>query len=120
MSCLKNIKNENITFIPRLPREELFAYYQNAYAFINPTLEDTLPTVNIESLALGTPIIGYDTGGSKEIIGTCGVTVQKDDKKALLKAYFRNLGFEESPLDMKLQTMGDEKRLVTTFKKAIN
>lgn len=84
---------ENVTFVSRLPREQLFAYYKNAYAFINPTLEDNLPTVNIESLALGTPIIGYDTGGSKEIIGNCGVVVQKNDKKALeaaIKGFDKN------------------------------
>ena len=36
--------------------------------FFNPTQEDNFPTVNLESEACETPIITYDTGGSKETI----------------------------------------------------
>jgi glycosyltransferase involved in cell wall biosynthesis len=46
--------------------------------FINLTYEDTFPTVNIESLATGTPVITYDSGGSPEILSSdSGYTVRK-------------------------------------------
>lgn len=48
--------------------QELAAYYSSADVFINPTYQDSLPTVNMEALACGTPVITYRTGGSPEII----------------------------------------------------
>ncbi|MDV4820411.1 glycosyltransferase, partial [Enterococcus faecium] len=46
----------------------LIDLYKKADVFINPTYQDNFPTTNIESLAAGTPVITYDTGGSGEII----------------------------------------------------
>ena len=49
-------------------REQLAAFYSMADVFVNITKVDTLPTVNIEALACGTPVITYDSGGSAEIL----------------------------------------------------
>lgn len=46
---------------------QLAEIYSAADVFVNPTYEDTFPTVNIEALACGTPIITYNSGGSPEI-----------------------------------------------------
>lgn len=63
---------------------ELATLYSAADVFINPTREDTFPTVNIEALACGTPVITFNTGGSPEIIDDeCGVVVTKGDLGAL-------------------------------------
>ena len=48
--------------------EELVRLYSSADVFVNPTYADTFPTVNIEALACGTPVLTYKTGGSPEII----------------------------------------------------
>lgn len=48
--------------------EALCKLYSNADVFLNPTYQDTFPTVNIEALACGCPIITYPSGGSPEII----------------------------------------------------
>jgi len=45
---------------------ELVKLYSNAYVFLNLTHEDNYPTVNLESIACGTPVITYNTGGCKE------------------------------------------------------
>lgn len=59
---------------------ELAEIYTAADVFINPTREDNFPTVNMESLACGTPVITFDTGGSPEIIDdTCGSVVECDN-----------------------------------------
>lgn len=50
-------------------REELAKIYTAADVFVNPTYEDTFPTVNLEAEACGTRVITYDTGGCKETIG---------------------------------------------------
>lgn len=51
---------------------ELCDLYSAADVFINPTHEDSFPTVNLESIACGTPIVTYDTGGCSESIGYDG------------------------------------------------
>lgn len=48
--------------------EQLAEFYSKADLFVNFTYADTFPTVNIESLACGTPVLTYKTGGSPEII----------------------------------------------------
>lgn len=47
---------------------ELAQLYSDADVLINPTYEDNFPTVNIEALACGTPVITYRTGGSPEAV----------------------------------------------------
>ena len=43
--------------------------------------------MNIESLACGTPVLTFPTGGSGEIIDSaCGMAVEKNDVDSLIKA----------------------------------
>ena len=46
--------------------QELVKWYSAADVFFNPTLEDNYPTTNLESIACGTPVITFNTGGSPE------------------------------------------------------
>lgn len=65
---------------------ELAEIYTAADVFINPTREENFPTVNLEALACGTPVITFRTGGSPETIDeSCGVVVPYDDIDALEK-----------------------------------
>ena len=48
--------------------EELAALYSAADMLVNPTLEDNFPTVNLEALACGTPVVTFRTGGSVESV----------------------------------------------------
>ena len=48
--------------------QELVQWYSCADVFFNPTYEDTYPTVNLEAIACGTPVVTYRTGGSPESI----------------------------------------------------
>lgn len=48
--------------------QELADLYASAIVFVNPTYADTFPTVNLEALACGTPVITYKTGGSPEAV----------------------------------------------------
>lgn len=48
--------------------ETLATLYSAADLFINPTLEDNYPTVNLEAIACGTPVITYDVGGAGETV----------------------------------------------------
>ena len=47
---------------------ELVQWYSASTVFLNPSLEDTYPTVNLEAQACGTYVLTFDTGGMKETI----------------------------------------------------
>lgn len=47
-------------------QEELAEIYSAADLFVNPTREDNYPTVNLEAIACGTPVLTFRTGGSPE------------------------------------------------------
>lgn len=67
-------------------QQELVEIYTMADVFVNPTREDNFPTVNIESLACGTPVITFDTGGSPEILDNfCGKIVGVDDVDSMVR-----------------------------------
>jgi len=77
----------NVISIHRTENQrELAEIYTAADVFVNPTREDNFPTTNLESLACGTPVITFDTGGSPEAIDeTCGSVVPCDDVDELEK-----------------------------------
>jgi glycosyltransferase involved in cell wall biosynthesis len=67
--------------------DELAALYSLADVFVNPTLEDTFPTTNLEALACGTPVITFRTGGSVESVSEhTGIVVEKGDTNGLKMA----------------------------------
>lgn len=67
--------------------EQLAELYSVADVLVNPTYQDTLPTVNIESIACGTPVITYRTGGSADVINEeTGCVISVGDKEAMVKA----------------------------------
>jgi len=82
---------ENIISISRTQNQsELAEIYSSANVFVNPTREENYPTVNMEALACGTPVLTFDTGGSPEIVDdTCGSVVDCGDIDALEREIIR-------------------------------
>jgi putative colanic acid biosynthesis glycosyltransferase len=67
--------------------EQLAKLYSFADVFVNPTFEDTYPTTNLESIACGTPVITYNTGGSIESVNIkTGFIVDKYDINSIFDA----------------------------------
>lgn len=59
----------DIIAIPRTnDQHELAALYTAADIFVNPTYEDTYPTVNLEAEACGTRVAAYNVGGVPETL----------------------------------------------------
>ena len=70
--------------------QELVQLYNEADVLINPTYADTFPTVNLEALACGTPVITYQTGGSPEAIDEkTGFVIPQGDVNGLFKAILK-------------------------------
>ena len=82
---------ENILSIHRTQNQQALAeIYSAADLFVNPTREENYPTVNMESIACGTPVLTFRTGGSPEIPdNTCGSVVPCDDIAALEQEILR-------------------------------
>lgn len=79
---------ENIVAIRRTENvRQLAELYSAATAFVNPTWQDNYPTVNLEAIACGTPVVTYRTGGSVEAVTEeTGFIVEQGDIKGLLEA----------------------------------
>lgn len=86
----KQLPNTVISIHRTQNQTELAKIYTAADVFVNPTREENYPTVNMEALACGTPVLTFQTGGSPEILDvTCGSVVPKNDIDALYREIIR-------------------------------
>ena len=86
----EHIPQEIICIRKTNSQTELAEIYTSADLFVNPTREDNFPTVNIEALACGTPVITFDTGGCSEMIDkSCGSIISCGDIVALEREIIR-------------------------------
>jgi putative colanic acid biosynthesis glycosyltransferase len=84
---IKNLPNNMIGIARTENIDELAEFYSAADVFLNPTWVDNCPITNSESLACGTPVISYKTGGSTEAINDeTGIVVHQGDINSLLSA----------------------------------
>jgi glycosyltransferase involved in cell wall biosynthesis len=67
----KNLPSNIVPILRTNSISELAEIYSSANVYFNPTLEDNFPTTNLESLACGTPVVTFETGGSTESVD-CG------------------------------------------------
>lgn len=76
--------------------QQLVELYNESDVLINPTYSDTFPTVNLEALACGTPVITYRTGGSPEAVDEkTGIVIEQGNVDALADAIMQ---LREHPL----------------------
>ena len=69
---------------------QLAGLYSTADVFVNPTWQDNYPTVNLEAISCGTPVVTYRTGGSIEAVaGDTGFVVEQGDIEGLVDAVRR-------------------------------
>jgi len=86
----KQLPEHIITIHRTRSQVELAEIYTAADLFVNPTREDNYPTVNMESLACGTPVLTFNTGGCSEILDeTCGSVVECDDIDGMIREIIR-------------------------------
>lgn len=114
---LKEVPN-NIIKIGRTNNiQELVEIYTAADVFINPTLEDNYPTVNLEAQACGTPVITYDTGGCKETLiqNKNNNLIEKGNEKQLFENIIKRKDFPK--LELKNQDLYhlDKKTFVNAY-----
>lgn len=94
-SLIKKLGLENnILFIGEIPKEEMPAIYKLADVMALPTLHENISLVNLESMAVGTPVVSTQLSVIKEYIinGKNGLLVPPRDHKALAQTIIRLLG----------------------------
>ena len=98
---------------------ELAEWYSKATVFVNPTLEDTFPTTNLEALACGTPVITYRTGGSPEAIDSnTGIVVPYHDTHSLgnaIKYVCDEKPFNSYDCRHRAENLFDQKKAFTEY-----
>lgn len=103
----------NVLSVGKVSQEKIQGFFRMADIFLNPTLEDNYPTVNIESIISGTPVVTFDSGGSSEtVLDGCGIVVKQKTIPALvlaIKAAFQiELPLVYDPCFYSVKKMGEE------------
>ncbi len=73
--------------------ETIATAYSAATVFVSPSIEDNLPNTIMESMACGTPVVGFDVGGIPEMIDhkKCGYLANYKSAEDLAKGIFWTL-----------------------------
>ncbi len=107
---------KNVIGITRTENQrELAELYTAAEAMVNLTLEDTFPTVNIESIACGTPVITWEIGGSPEVAGDeCGIVTKALDLDGIYDAIM-SVTKDEDKCIKRAQDKFDKSKMIETY-----
>lgn len=87
---------KNIIPLPATDDLEMLAeYYSMADVFVLPSLAENYATVTLESMACGTPVVGFAVGGIPEQLAEGrGIAVRAGDQRAFTRAVKRALSPE--------------------------
>lgn len=87
-----------------LIRDERFLsyVYSAADVFVVPSLQENLPNTALESIACGTPIVGFDVGGIPDIVrpGLTGLLAKPDDAADLRRTIVEILADDPRRMEM--------------------
>ncbi len=85
--------------------KELADAYRAADVFVNPTYEDTFPSVNLEARACQTPIITYDACGAPESAGPGATVIPCGNLEALAEAVLQVTREEQGDFSSEAETL---------------
>jgi glycosyltransferase involved in cell wall biosynthesis len=93
---------ENVTLLGHIAREEMPEIYRNATIFVLPSRYEGLPTVVLEAMASGVPVIAKDIPSLKDVIvsNSNGVLVREESHKAFGEAILSLLENQEQRRSM--------------------
>ena len=80
----KGLPDNIISIHATKSQQKLAEIYSAADLFVNTTREDNFPTVNMEAIACGTPVITFRTGGCPEMVtDKTGMVIERGDIDAM-------------------------------------
>jgi len=85
--------NDDIIFLGKIPEKDVFAAIHEAKIIVIASREEGFPTVLLEAIGFGKPIIATSVGSIPEIIqnGVTGLLVKPEDPESLAKALMKLL-----------------------------
>ncbi|WP_249037279.1 glycosyltransferase family 4 protein [Oceanihabitans sediminis] len=94
------LENE-VSLIGRLPQKEVFRRMHEASLLLMPSVEEGLPNVVVEAMALGLPVLSTDCGGVPELIadGVTGWVVPVRDAEAMADGVIRFKGLPQEDIE---------------------
>lgn len=75
-----------INYLGYVPHEDKWALFENALAFLFPSLYEGFGLPPLEAMALGTPVISSNRASLKEVVDHGGILLDPDDYYGWLKA----------------------------------
>jgi glycosyltransferase involved in cell wall biosynthesis len=82
-----NYNYKNVNYLGFISDKQLINLYKNADLFVFPTLFEGMPTVVLEAMSFGLPIIVSDVGATAELVdNTNGYLIQKNNVRELKTA----------------------------------
>ncbi len=105
---------EAVRFLGLVPNDEVAALQGAADLFVLSSVLEATPTVALEALACGTPVVSTDNPGGVELAGIFGddvAVVPKRDPDALAQAILKFLASPRRTRQATAQTMSDRFRL---------
>ncbi|MBE7123364.1 glycosyltransferase family 4 protein [Bacillus cereus] len=93
----ENVSKINVTFTGYLQGKDLAEVYASSDLMVFPSTTETFGNVVLESLACGTPVIGANSGGVKNIItdGKTGFLCEPKNADSFLSSIYELLNNEE-------------------------
>lgn len=87
----KNELGARVTFLGWIEREQLINYYQQADVFVFPSTSEGMPTVVLEAMACGLPVITTRIPGCEELVlhEINGLLIEPRNKVQLIQALTR-------------------------------
>lgn len=82
----RSIATDNITFLHRIPQQELLAYYQKAKVHVLPSWFETTGLSSIEAAAMRCNIVITDRGDTQEYFGNDALYCDPSDPQSILKS----------------------------------
>jgi len=104
--CRKEGIEEHFRFWGWQSHDQIQDHYRRAAVFVMPSLIEAFGVVFLEAMAAGVPVVGGDTGGTRELIqdGVNGCLVTPRDHRQLADTIVRLL--EDGALRQRLITQG--------------
>jgi hypothetical protein len=84
--CIKNNIEDHVEFKGRLEKSNLVTEYERAAIFCLPSLSDPSPSVVLEAMSYGLPIVATNVGSVAEMVGNAGLLIPASDSVRMEKA----------------------------------
>lgn len=86
----QNYTAPNLNYLGFADDDKLIELYKENDVFVLPTLFEGMPTVVLEAMSYGMPVIVTDTGATTELVDkTNGIIISKEDHKSLKAAMMK-------------------------------